>query len=116
MGGRICRDWASGFAAISLSRERERLRVVRRPDEVVEVNLPELIRAFSDRIPWRLLVLIGAAVLAIFPAQGEATGWDVFLKAIYRVPFHVADRSFGHDVGFYIFTLPLLEDLRDLLH
>src|SRR5208282_4178403 len=82
---------ASGFAAIGESHDRERLRVVRRPDEMVEVNLPELIRAFSDRIPWRLLVLVAAAVLAIFPANGEAGGWDVYLKAIYGVPFHLGD-------------------------
>src|ERR1700730_3789031 len=100
---------ASGFAAIGESRDRERLRVVRRPDQMTEVNLPELIRAFSDRVPWRLLVLIAAAVLAIFPANGEAGGWDVYLKAVYGVPFQIGDRSFGHDVGFYIFTLPLLE-------
>ena len=105
---------ASGFAAIGESRDRERLRVVRRPDEMVEVNLPELIRAFSDRIPWRVLVLVAAAVLAIFPANGEAGGWDVYLKALYGVPFHLGDRSFGHDVGFYVFRLPLLESLRDL--
>ena len=72
---------ASGFAAIGPARSSERLRVVRRPDQMVEVNLPELIRAFSDRIPWRLLVLVGAAVLAIFPASGEAGGWDIYLKA-----------------------------------
>ena len=106
---------ASGFFAIGENRDRERLRVVRRPDEMVEVNLPELIRAFADRIPWRLLVLLAAAVLAIFPANGEAGGWDVYLKAIYGVPFHLGDRSFGHDVGFYVFTLPLLESLRDLV-
>lgn len=105
---------ASGFAAVGLSRERERLRVVRRPDEVVEVNLPELIRAFSDRIPWRVLVLGAAGLLAIFPAQGEASGWDLYLKALHQVPFHIGDRSFGHDVAFYVFTLPLLEDFRDL--
>src|ERR1019366_4242546 len=35
---------ASGFAAIGPARDRERLRVVRRPDEMTEVNLPELIR------------------------------------------------------------------------
>jgi uncharacterized protein len=106
---------ASGFLAIGENRvDRDRLRVVRRPDQMTEVNLPELIRAFSDRIPWRLLVLVVAAVLAIFPANGEAGGWDVYLKAIYGVPFHIGDRSFGHDVGFYIFTLPLLESLRDL--
>ncbi|HLI79692.1 MAG TPA: UPF0182 family protein [Candidatus Binataceae bacterium] len=105
---------ASGFAAIAQGRDRERLRVVRRPDEMVEVNLPELLRAFSDRIPWRLLVIVGAAVIAIFPANGEAGGWDTYLKALYGVPFHLGDRSFGHDVGFYIFRLPLLEDFRDL--
>jgi len=105
---------ASGFAAIGENRDRERLRVVRRPDEMTEVNLPELLRAFSDRIPWRVLVLVGAAVLAILPANGEAAGWDVYLKALYGVPFHLSDRSFGHDVGFYVFQLPMLETLRDL--
>ena len=81
---------ASGFAAIGPARDRERLRVVRRPDQMTEVNLPELLRAFSDRIPWRLLVLVGAAVLAIFPANGEAGAWDVYLKAFHGVPFHEA--------------------------
>src|SRR2546429_6430785 len=38
--------------------------------------------------------------------RSEAAGWDVYLKAIYGVPFHLGDRSFGHDVGFYVFTLP----------
>ncbi|HEY6395659.1 MAG TPA: UPF0182 family protein, partial [Candidatus Binataceae bacterium] len=40
---------ASGLAAVGLSQDRERLHVVRRPDEVVEVNLPELIRALGER-------------------------------------------------------------------
>jgi hypothetical protein len=105
---------ASGFAAIGGPPDRERLRVVRRPDQMTEVNLPELLRAFSDRIPWRALVLIGAAVIAILPANGEAGSWDIYLKAFHGVPFHVSDRSFGFDVGFYVFTLPLLESLRDL--
>ncbi len=105
----------SGLIAVGTTPEREHLRVVRRPDEMTEINLPELIRAFSDRIPWRIIVIAAAAILAIFPAQGEASGWDAYLKALYAVPFHVADRSFGHDVGFYVFTLPLLEEWRDLL-
>jgi len=105
---------ASGFAAIRDHRDRERLRVVRRPDEMTEVNLPELLRALGDRIPWRLLVIVGAAIVAIFPANGEAAGWDIYLKALYGVPFHLGDHSFGHDVGFYVFQLPLLENWRDL--
>src|SRR5271167_3941750 len=43
---------ASGLIALGATRERERLRVVRRPDEMVEVNLPELIRTIGERIPW----------------------------------------------------------------
>ncbi len=47
----------SGWIALRLSRERERLRVVRRTEEMVEINLPELIRALGDRVPWHLVVM-----------------------------------------------------------
>jgi uncharacterized protein len=102
----------SGLIAIKWSRER--LRVVRRADEMVEVNLPELIRALGDRVPWRLIVIAGAAVLALFVAQGEAASWDIYLKGFYGLPFGIKDPAFGHDIGFYIFSLPLLEEMRDL--
>ncbi len=105
---------ASGLAAVGLSRDRERLHVVRRPEQMSEVNLPELIRALGERVPWKTIVVIGAAVLAILAAQGEAASWDLYLKAIYGVPFGLIEKAFGNDVGFYVFTLPLLEDLRDL--
>ena len=88
--------------------------MVRRTEEIVEVNLPELIRALGERIPWRLIVAAGAAVLAMFAAQGEAGSWDTYLKGLYGVPFGLSEAAFGRDVGFYIFTLPLLEELRDL--
>ncbi|HEY1852271.1 MAG TPA: UPF0182 family protein [Candidatus Binataceae bacterium] len=104
----------SGMIALRFSRERERLRVVRRPDDVVEVNLPEMIRSLGERVPWRLIVLGGAALLALFAAQGESASWDVYLKAIKGVPFGLKEPAFGRDVGFYVFALPLLEELRDL--
>ena len=104
----------SGLMALRLSLERERLRVVRRTDDVVEVNLPELIRSLGDRVPWRLIVIGGAALLALFAAQGEAGSWDVYLKALEGVPFGLKEPAFGRDVGFFVFTLPLLEELRDL--
>ncbi len=104
----------SGMIALRFSRERERLRVVRRPDDVVEVNLPEMIRSLGERVPWRLIVLAGAALLALFAAQGESASWDVYLKAIKGVPFGLKEPAFGRDVGFYVFALPLLEELRDL--
>ena len=112
--------WVVTFVAIAVNGliaikwSRERLRVVRRADEMVEVNLPELIRALGDRVPWRLIVVAGSAVLALFVAQGEAASWDVYLKGFYGIPFGTVDPAFGHDIGFYVFNLPLLEELRDL--
>jgi uncharacterized membrane protein (UPF0182 family) len=104
----------SGLLALRLSLERERLRVVRRTDDVVEVNLPEMIRSLGDRVPWRLIVIGGAALLALFAAQGESGSWDIYLKALEGVPFGLKEPAFGRDVGFFVFTLPLLEELRDL--
>ena len=63
--------FVSGLIAIGSSRNHERLRVVRRPDEMVEVNLPELIRALGERVPWRVIVAGGAAVLALFARAGR---------------------------------------------
>ena len=105
---------AARLIALGATRERERLRVVRRPDEMVEVNLPELIRTLTERIPWRILVIAAAAVLALFVAQGEASSWDVYLKAAFGAPFNLADPAYGRDVGFYLFTLPLLEEMQAL--
>jgi uncharacterized protein len=104
----------SGMIALRLSRERGPLHVLGRSHEMVEVNLPDLIRALGDRVPWKLLVLGGAAILALFVAQGEASSWDVYLKALYGVPFGMKELAFGLDVGFYVFSLPFLEELRDL--
>ena len=106
--------FVSGLIAIGSSRDRERLRVVRRADEMVEVNLPELIRALGERVPWRVIVAGGAAILALFAAQGESSSWDTYLKGLYGVPFGITEPAFGNDIGFYVFTLPLLEEIRDL--
>jgi uncharacterized protein len=104
----------SGLIALRVSHDRERLRVVRRSEQVTEVNLPELIRSLGDRVPWRLIVVATAAVLAVFAAQGEAGSWDVYLKAFNGVPFGVTEPAFGRDIGFFVFQLPFWEELRDL--
>jgi uncharacterized protein len=105
---------ASGFIALSLSHEPERLHIVRRSEEMTEVNLPELIRALGDRIPWRLLVIAASILLGLFAASGEASSWDTYLKGFYAAPFDHTDPAFGYNLAFYVFTLPLLEDWRDL--
>jgi uncharacterized protein len=104
----------SGLFALRLSRDRERLHVVRRSDQVTEVNLPELIRSLGDRVPWRLIVVVLAGLLAVFVAQGEAASWDVYLKAFNGVPFGIKEPAFGRDIGFFVFALPFWQELRDL--
>jgi uncharacterized protein len=104
----------SGLIALGGSRERERLRVVRRPEQMAEVNLPEIIRALGDRVPWKWLVLGAALIVSLFVAQGESSSWDVYLKALYAVPFGIKEPAFGRDVGFYVFALPFFEEIRDL--
>jgi uncharacterized membrane protein (UPF0182 family) len=103
----------SGLSALQMSGERERLRIVRRADDLTEINLPELIRSLGERIPWRTLVIGASVLLALFVATGESANWDTYLKAIYAVPFGSTEPVYGHDIGFYIFTLPMFEELRD---
>jgi uncharacterized protein len=104
----------SGLIALRLCRDRERLRVVRRSEQVTEVNLPELIRSLSDRVPWKAIILAIAAILAVFVAQSEAGSWDVYLKAFEGVPFGQKEPAFGQDISIFIFQLPLWQELRDL--
>jgi uncharacterized membrane protein (UPF0182 family) len=46
---------------------------------------------------------VGLGLLAGF---GASAAWDLVLRAIYGVPFGIADPVFSRDVGFYVFTLP----------
>jgi len=106
--------WVSASAALGASPERERLRIVRYPEDLARVSLPEVIRSLGDRVPWRLLIVGVSLLLAIFVAAGEAANWDVYLKGIYGVSFGKTEPAFHKDIGFYLFTLPWLDDLRDL--
>ena len=106
--------YLSGIIALRASPDRERLRVVRFPEDLRQLSLPEVIRSLGERVPWRLLIGAAAVLLGIFVAVGEASNWDIYLKAIYGVKFGITEPAFGKDAGFYVFTLPLLTDLRDL--
>ncbi|MDX1932479.1 MAG: UPF0182 family protein [Capsulimonadales bacterium] len=54
------------------------------------------------------LLLVGAFVFAVFAGFSAQEQWDEFLRFTHPEPFHVADPQFGHDIGFYVFTLPFL--------
>ena len=58
----------------------------------------------------------GVAVLAALFMAGVMSGqWLLVLQYLDATPFGEPDPLFGRDAGFYIFTLPLLDLVRNLL-
>jgi uncharacterized protein len=91
------------------SRERRGFRIVGRNAQ----GLPEVIELALDKIPWRLIILAVALMLALFIGFAQTANWDTFLKRLYAAPFGKSDPVFGLDLGFYLFSLPVYELLRD---
>ena len=89
-----------------------RLRLVRGNGRSTE-GLPVFVEFSPDTLPWRLIVLVAAAVLGVFVGLAQATNWQIFLRWLYAVPFGRTDPVFGRDLGFYVFSLPVYEAARD---
>src|SRR6267143_6353882 len=58
------------------------------------------------RFMWLLLIP------AFFFGLAGGDEWDMLLRWVNQVPFGTTDPVFGRDVGFYFFTLPVLEFVR----
>src|SRR6266581_8663675 len=56
----------------------------------------------------RRLALPMALGLALLFGLGAAGGWLGVLQFLHRTPFGVTDAVFGRDVGYYVFTLPVI--------
>jgi len=63
----------------------------------------------------RTLFLVGAVVAAALIGLYAATNWEVWLMARNAVPFGTTDPILGRDVGFYLFQLPWLQLLHNLM-
>jgi uncharacterized protein len=63
----------------------------------------------------RPLGILIAAGLALFMGQFGAMQWENVLLFINRVVVGTADPVIGKDIGFYLFSLPLLEMIRAYL-
>src|SRR5438132_1261546 len=61
------------------------------------------------RFMWLLLIP------AFFFGLAGGDQWDILLRWVNQVPFGATDPVFGRDIGFYFFTLPVLEFLRGWL-
>src|SRR5262249_15940895 len=69
----------------------------------------------STRIPWRWLIGAAAVVLGLLLAWLELANWDTVLRFLYQAPFGDNDPVFGHDIGFYLFSLPAYIALKTWL-
>lgn len=71
---------------------------------------PRTHRFLKTMITWGSVVAV-IVVAAVFGTMA-AGNWDLFLKFENSVPFGVVEPVFGRDVGFYVFTLPLLDTIQ----
>ncbi|MEO0373321.1 MAG: UPF0182 family protein [Cyanobacteria bacterium P01_A01_bin.17] len=60
----------------------------------------------------RCLALGLIGVIAWGAAVASVTEWEKILKFLNRSSFGIQDPIFNHDIGFYLFSLPLYETLR----
>jgi uncharacterized protein len=100
--------WLNFKLALRLSPEPprgERLFTIRGE----RIAAPDFAR-LAGRLGLPAALALGAFVGTL--AWGE---WDIFLRFRHQAPFGEADPIFGRDIGFYFFTLPLLEVVARLL-
>jgi uncharacterized protein len=97
---------ALAFAALYLNLRYAQRGLV--PDPIV-VRLTPVAPALdiTDRV--RRLAFPISAALGFLIGVGAAGNWLLVQRALHAVPFNIADPIFGHDLGFYIFTLPALD-------
>ncbi len=81
------------------------------PRIVVDAAAQRRTGAFA--LTLRLMPLL--LVPAFFFGLAGGDEWDNLLRWINAVPFGTTDPVFGRDIGFYFFTLPVLEFLRGWL-
>jgi uncharacterized membrane protein (UPF0182 family) len=76
-------------------------------------GLPEVIELSLDKIPWRLIIPAVALLVGLVIGSAQTSNWDTILKWLYAAPFGRSDPLFGYDLGFYVFSLPVYELIRD---
>ncbi|MBV8408816.1 MAG: UPF0182 family protein [Alphaproteobacteria bacterium] len=69
----------------------------------------------AAQLPWRLLLAGAALLLGLLAAGVALASWDTVLRFLYGVSVGQADPVFGHDLGFYLFSLPAWMALKSWL-
>lgn len=64
---------------------------------------------------FRWMVWPVSALLAFAAAGAASAEWLNVLKWLHAVPFGETDAVYGRDIGYYVFTLPVLSDALNLV-
>lgn len=99
------------LAARTPASRLRRLHLVR--DAGRSGELQEVFDLSLEHFPWRTIVLMFATVFSLLLGLAQASHWELFLKWLYAVPFERTAPVLGHDLGFYVFTLPVYGVVRD---
>jgi hypothetical protein len=103
----------NGFIALgttsAASNRRPSFRIVGRGAQ----GLPEIIELSLDKLPWRLIIAGVGLIIGLFIGFAQTGNWDTILKWLYAAPFGRSDPLYGNDLGFYVFSLPVYELLKD---
>ena len=74
--------------------------------EVGVLTLADVLEFMRLRLPWPLVIGVGAGLIAALVAWGEMSNWGAFLRFLYQVPYGLTDPLYSKDIGFYLFSLP----------
>jgi uncharacterized protein len=59
---------------------------------------------------------LGVSLLvSLIAAVGASAQWQTFLLYVKQAPFGEKDAIFGHDIGFYVFSLPMWQALQSFV-
>ena len=65
---------------------------------------------------WVGLGGLGVSLLvAVIAGVGASAQWQTFLLYVKQAPFGEKDVIFGHDIGFYVFSLPMWQTLQSFV-
>src|SRR5262245_24012498 len=73
---------------------------------------PRVISVDSGRI--RSFMYAAALIVSVLMGLFAASRWETWLYSMNAVPFGRPDPVLGHDISFYLFKLPLLEQVEGL--
>jgi len=61
-----------------------------------------------------LMYLLGSIILGFLFSSISQDIWKIVLKYLNKTPFGTTDPIFGRDIGFYVFTLPLYNFIKEM--